>query len=399
MPEYNHDPDGNQLRADAIRRDIYSRHGIAEDTPLDAAFERVASKGQYGNAWDGPQQRTQAAAQYVRRGAPEHAAKRWEQRTYLMSPADEAYHNAAGRDATFLYNLHSRSGVVPAITRSADAVRRWDRNHAPLHRSGWASPNTYRNSGERSFLAGLANIVTNTDNPVSKDLHALADWPMTQQLYQDSSGVMDASAQANALLQLDRDSKINNGLNQSPISSYGRSADDLHEVRSRAEVPMSAQRYAERAGGDGAVVPPGFATDAIDFATEAVDKTLPLSLAAASPFGRGLTPAQKSTAAQAARSAVINDQLQDYASTMALNRAFGADEGRTWPEYLFPHVYREGADGPALRSAGEIQHAADLRRRLAQQQQQQKAGLSDHERAAVQQLQREGFPAAINVHR
>ena len=364
-----HNPQSYGLRANAILSDIYNRHGISEDVPIEDAAARVASKGSYGHHWDSPQQRTEAAMQYVRQGPKAQASHRWGQRGYLMSPGDAVYHHAAGRDATFLHNLVDEA-TTPEF-RDKDAVDRWDRNHSPLHRRDMFSPNTYQNSGQHALTQGLIDAVANTDHSVGSFMHSMGDGPMTLQLApNDSRGLGDAYGQAAAKLQFQRDSKTNNPLNQSPIRAYGMAPEEADEVDRATLEPMSAQRYAERLGGKG-LMPPGFVTDGIDYATEMVDRSLPFSFLGGT------------------RASLLADLAQDAAGNAAISNALGGKEHRTWQEFLLPHSYRPEADGQ-MRSGAEIKRAAELRRRLAEQQRQNK-GLSGHEQDAVKQLQQEGY--------
>jgi hypothetical protein len=194
--------DPTDLRANFIRRDIYNRHGIKDESmPVAEALAEIATQAAAVaapyQAWANPSQRAQARYDYAARGTNmADVENRWSQSSYLMDPHTAKYHQGYGRDIDFLRGLidgqkappeqvdsgafadvgggRSRmlGGASPSSAedqqRAAErnrlyhaqrALERWDNSHAPMYRKDWLTPSTYDNHNTGSVVQDtLANM-------------------------------------------------------------------------------------------------------------------------------------------------------------------------------------------------------------------------------------------------
>lgn len=193
--------DPNRIRARAIARDIYARHGIPEGTPADQASLMVLMKAQEAgladdqlrstSAWRNPDERAAAREEYARRGkTPQEVKERWEKSIYLMDPQTSGFYQNYMRDADFL-EMAARErelgGSMPPQSQAAadptgmgdwrdiakgmqagrakaaldDALYFWDQsNGTPLYRDSLVRGNFASASG---LGGGVVNATSNPD--------------------------------------------------------------------------------------------------------------------------------------------------------------------------------------------------------------------------------------------
>jgi hypothetical protein len=195
--------DDNELRTNAILRDIYNRHGVPEDqqNPLAAtAFlekkhaeeaRRLTGSSDGKSAWANPQERAQGRKDYALKGVdPGDTESRWQRSRYLMDPVTAKMHQSIGRDKDFVTAIADAPDVTDAhpqlMSQTPDeivepaalekgmrdaalwgALNRWDRSgkEGSLHRTSWVQPNTLAGAG---VSGGLANAITNRDSEVGR---------------------------------------------------------------------------------------------------------------------------------------------------------------------------------------------------------------------------------------
>jgi hypothetical protein len=346
-PEYRQ----HQVRADAIRRDIYARHRFPDAMPVEDSsgilMGLATPTASYSSAWSSPEQKAEGRKEYVLKATPGDELPAWGRSEYLMSPGAAEFHKNYGRDATFLSNVAQPSEV-------SNTLRQWDRNQAPLHRRSVFEPNTIQNSGGwKGMATGLTEAIDgNTDNPLVRAVHSLNRTPHAIRLYQsgDAKDWSDAYKQSNGFLELQRQTQLHATPSHSPVNVDGVEGEDAHLIHESLHPPHAAQRYGEKYG----QVPPGFITDAIDAVTDLPDETMLLSLLF--PSSGLLKGLGKGAAGQLHRVAV--DAAQDAVGNIALTSAGNLARDRTWKEYLLGGHY----NGPA-RTYEDVKAAADERRR------------------------------------
>lgn len=206
----------DRIRARAIIRDIYARHGIDANTPLDEAVRLIRQNAQQDGvvppggmpAWDSPQARAQGRLEYASQGQTfDDAKRRWEESKYLLPPDSREFYQNYARDQDFLGGLVASedrsagdtSGLSSddwvawlssfmgdpeglhsgSRTRDVDlgranlnrAVRYWDASNAsPLYRKG-AFEGSYARHGGIGNAA--LNAMTNPDLTTGSAMEAL----------------------------------------------------------------------------------------------------------------------------------------------------------------------------------------------------------------------------------
>lgn len=206
----------DRIRARAIIRDIYARHGIDANEPLDRAAVLIQQNAQQDGvvppggvpAWDSPQARAQGRLEYASQGQTfDDAKKRWEESKYLLPPDSREYYQNYARDQDFLTGLVASedrtagdtSGLTAddwvswlssfmgdpeglqsgSRTRDVDlgranlnrAMRYWDASNAsPLYRKG-AFEGAYARHGGIGNAA--LNAMTNPDLTTGSAMEAL----------------------------------------------------------------------------------------------------------------------------------------------------------------------------------------------------------------------------------
>ena len=369
-PEYRR----HQVRADAIRRDIYARHGFPDAFPAEDAtkilMDSASPSSSYSSEWNSPEQKAEARKAYVQKAPAGTGSAAWDRSSYLMSPGAAEFHQKYGRDATFLSNLTHPSQLPETLAR-------WDRNQAPLHRHSLYSPNTIQNSGGWTGLStGVHEAVDgNTDHGVTRAFHNLNRIPHAIRLYQsgDANDLADAWKQSNGFLELQRQTHLHAPHSHSTVRVDGLEGEDAHLIHDAIQPPHAAQRYGEKYG----QVPPGFITDAIDAVTDLPDETMILSAMLPTSLLGGLG---KGTASQAHR--VLGDAVQDAVGNIGLTAAGNLARDRTWKEYLLGGHY----NGPT-RTYEDVKAAADVRRRWGDKAAQ---GVSTPDQRVYTELQQEG---------
>jgi hypothetical protein len=192
--------DDNELRTNAILRDIYNRHGVPEDqqNPEAAAVfladkhaaesRRLTGSDTGRTGWANEQERAQGRKAYALRGvSPSDTEARWQRSNYLMDPHTARLHQSVGRDRDFVTAVAMAPDVTDAhpqpmaqtpgeIVEPAalekgirdaalwGALSRWDSSgkEGSLHRTNWRKPNTLDQGG---VSGGLANAIANRDLP------------------------------------------------------------------------------------------------------------------------------------------------------------------------------------------------------------------------------------------
>lgn len=364
MPDRTKDFRDLSTRADAITRDIYNRHQIPDGLPVPQAAIHLLDKAEqsgsgYGNAWSSPEERDAARTSYAQSHPDPNGPKHKSQ--YLMSPGDAQHHAAYGRDITFLSNLAEQG--------PRQAVGRWDRNHAPLHRSGIFEPNTYQNSGgtgaigSPAFVQGVNEAVeVNETQPFTHAMRSLDSIPKAIQIYRMGdgrkasegpvdflSGLVDAFNQAEGYRNLTATTLRHSADSRSPVNVPGYSGEAGRMAADKAMPVPVAQSVAEHNNG---WTYPNWLTDLAEVAENIPDQTL---------FLTGVVKG----AGGAAKSAVLKDMAKDSAYDAGTNLALNASAGaysqenpeRTWYNYFLPHKYAGN-----IRTPEERQQAADIRR-------------------------------------
>lgn len=343
-----------EVRARAIRRDIYNRHGIppeaseAEaigiiaDQAMDAGL--VDESGRSTGAWANPQEREAAQAAYIS-GGGETAKDQWERRgnaKYLMDPQTASYMQNYQRDMDFLdaVNRQPDAGVSayagspdPVAFRQAaaqTALEGWDRSNSnPLSRNIWHTAN-YGNPSQ--FMDALGEAITNPDLPVADAMYILNIPYETMALKFGGEADSWSEAAQGALGNATMATRYRPGA-PSPILDLPADATpeersnrvrELRTLNEQAVIPQAAERWQRTWGW----TPPAPMSDAGDLAMQMIDPTLliPLGGITANVAKTGVKAAAKPAAVKLAK-----DALQEQVTGAGLLAGLGgSDPNREW---------------------------------------------------------------------
>lgn len=384
--------DEARLRAKAIVKDIYARHGIPTSVPLVDAAEMVEmNAGERGigpAAWRNPEERAQARLEFAKQGrTPEEQQQRWEESAYLMDPQTAGYMQNYARDSDFLLSaaqsamvpqdsggVAAAGGAVggnpgPVPTREGglrDALANWDAsNNKQTFRDSWLSGNYERTGG---VARGVVNATTNPDVPFGAYANAVEVVPdslraeFSGEAQQPGEAIERAQAKRMMLNRYRLDST-------SPILDLpaDASADDVaarlarvRESAAKLNIPAAAERWQRSTGW----TPPGFIADATDSLLSSIDPTMAIPVVGhAAHVARAAQAARMASriagpgwarpyVQNAARAAAV-DMGRDQAFEQGINAAViggsGMNAQRTWPQYLFG-----GGPAPHVKSNAEV---------------------------------------------
>ena len=263
--------DPQQLRAEAIVKDIYARHGIKPDVPLDKAMAYISANaqvaglmsesGQSTSMWANPEGRAAAREAYARKGkSPEEVKERWDKSVYLMDPQTARLHQGFVRDADFLEGKLA-SDAAPTrgqlgwraegdrAVKLGEALGYWDSsNMTPLWRESATSGN-FQSTGGAGNLVG--NAVSNPDVPLGNYANfseVLPDYMRMQGSGETATGSESWEAAAGKRLALNRyrplaPSMIGDLPPGATQADVGRRVAELREELRQAELPNPDQRW------------------------------------------------------------------------------------------------------------------------------------------------------------
>ncbi len=385
--------DPNELRAKMILKDIYARHGIDPSMPLEEQLNAVQMSAMMGgnvqSAWSNPEERARARAEYAAKGrTDQEKEQRWQQSAHLLDPDTYQYQQNAGRDIDFLLAMDQASRRDPDAARGAaavgaaggtsayaqtpqsgvaEALAYWDSsNNSPLFRESLTTSNYQSQS---PLLMGLLNATTNPDVPAGNYMNfseVIPDWVRMW-----GSGETGSSGEAYEAAQAKRMATNRYRLSSpSPVLDLPDGADvvakdnrirELRDLTQKADIPSASQRWARTAG----VVPPGWLTDSLDFATSWLDPTavIPVGGVAAGAAKAGVKGSVKPLLAG------LSSGLSNFASDMGVEQAIGHGIGgvtggrpeRSWKEWAL------GDWSPSQKSEEEVAASRQARTQLYDQ--------------------------------
>lgn len=390
--------DPNELRAQMILKDIYARHGISPDMPLEqqvaAIEEGMAEKG-YGQAgWSNPEEKAQARLAYAQKGKTDQERRdRWDKSAYLLDPHSYQYQQGGGRDIDFLTAMHKASflddGQRASAARAAgggfshtptrgsardEALAFWDKsNFQPVYRDSSFTPNYQSESG---FLMGLLDATTNPDLTTGQYLQASEVVPNRLRFSGEASTADEAYEGARAIQMANNRFRPTS---KAPVldlptgSDFATKAERLSQLQeelAKASMPSPDQRWAKwtKDTFGRSFVPPGFVVDGIDFLTSAADPTalIPAGGAAigaarvgtkgASVAGKGWVRPLLSNLAKSSG----KEFGKDSAVEQGIGHTLSAGGDRTPSQYWLGDWSGNGAQ----RTPEQIQEARDARSRL-----------------------------------
>lgn len=422
-------------RAQAIRDEIYQRHGIPSGTSPEEAVkyinQRAALDQQAGkdyaepSAWANPEERAKARAAYAAEmnglvpRSPQEVRQRWDESIYLMDPRTYQYMQRYGRDLDFLSDEaqwnekreQGRSGPGRQANQgnwdARAAIQHYDDSKdLRLYRRGMGTMVPGTESGYQRFGGVGGAMLDNTSNPdLTLGTYMTASSVFPNFLRMQGSGEADTTrdsyerAQATRLAQnryrmqspapvLD----LPAGASQQDIAKRIR---ELQQEVMDAQVPMADERWQRTLG----FTPPGWITDAGDFLLDMFDPTALIpavralkttsNAAKATSMANRIAGAgwQKPYVRQAVAS-LGRDQVADAGGEMAtgsaINASIGGTPGRSGLQWAL------GVDPQhVMKSAAQVQQgqrASDaLYSRLSQEQ-----GVSSAQREAYKSLEESG---------
>lgn len=419
LPDGSRDDDA--LRADFIRKDIYARHSIPPDVPLDQAIEMIEMHaGETGNgpsAWANPEERAKAREEYARKGKdPLDVERRWRESAYLLDPQTAQYQQHFARDADFLEGLQGsnkaralrdqnyesdQQGVRAAAAAGGtgmpppspyhdplkETLKFWDSsNNSQLHRKG-TFQGTYANTG--GVQGGTVNAMTNPDEPVGNYLTFSEVVPDTLRMGMSESknaGEAYRAAQSRRLA-----GNRYRAYSPAPILDLpeGASAEDrakrLRELRQlvdKAALPNAEQRWAKwsKETFGSPVVPPGIVSDGLDFVYSQFDPSALLIGAGAAR--NAAKHGMKAAAADLARNTIADQKFEQMAGH-GIAGAMGGQPGRTWGQYIMPHT----AEAQSRQESAEARNAREMLHRTLKDD----AGVSTADNSAYDRLYSSGL--------
>lgn len=373
MEQMGNAPDA--VRARAVMRDIYARHGIPEGTDPATAMQMVqgASEGAWGaqpSAWANPEERANARAEYAARGAnPDEVQKRWEESIYLVDPDTQEFRQRFLRDKEFLERMSARDGrdaETEAWTGKPDAGRltqartqmaleAWDKtNNNPLYRDNWRDSGGWK--GQEGLGAGFANAAMNPDTTVGRlmqhgdgifnflAMQGSGETPTTSESWRTAVGGLQSNLK-------------NRPFSDAPMLDLPSSATqeeraarlrELQKEAATAAVPENSERWA-RSG----LLPPPVIRDAGDAVLATLDGTQFL------PGATLVKGAVKGAAKQAATKLAL-DMGSDAATSTAIAMAANQKPNRTWAQYL--GLADEDPDAVHIKTDAQVEEANEARR-------------------------------------
>lgn len=340
-------------RADAIRAEIYKRHGIDPSRSLDEAIDRINVHAQLrrsvGNdggelsAWANPEEREQGRAEYAAEGkTPQEVKARMDASIHLLDPRSQQYMQDFGRDLDFLGSelesqKQSQSLRTPRRILDANAIRHYDSNAGErLARGGgvYGEPMSAPQGGYQRFSgwgSAAMNAVSNPETPSGSYL-TWAEIP-AEAILTAWSGEANTSREAWDRARANHAANVNYKIGTpTPVAdlpagstpSGQQIADRIRELQERvtsAGTPMAAERWYRTTG----YAPPGWITDPGESVVRAIDPSMLI------PVGMGA--AALKTAGRAAvrpiAAGFARDMGQEQAFDLGLQGALGGEPGRS----------------------------------------------------------------------
>lgn len=371
-------------RADAIRGEIYRRHGIAPSRSLDEAIDRIemqaklrSSVGNDGgqlSAWANPEEREKARAAYAAEGkSPAEVKQRHDASIHLLDPRSRTYMQDFGRDLDFLQSemasqRQSQSLRTPRRMLDANAIRHYDSNaDERLARAGgvYGDPLSPPAGGFQRFSGwGTAamNAVANPETPSGSYLtwaEIPAEAALTAWSGETKSGTRKATANeavmpahmrvASAIARalLDREAWDRARANHAAVANYKlgtptpvanfpagsnptqqQIGDRIAELQQRVAssvTPMASERWYRTTG----YAPPGWVTDPAESFVRYADPSvlLPVASGAKAIASGGRSAARHVIADFAA------DMGREQAFNLGAQAVFGGEVGRSWKQF------------------------------------------------------------------
>jgi len=379
----------NELRTQAILRDIYARHGIAEGLSPKDAHQQLLGKhkvlNELSSGFANPAERSAARTAHALKGTDQDDVKRrWEQSQYLMDPVTAAKQKRFGRDADFLathVDLKTHEMQPPRIDRHekavpypsygqpggsfasevashragqvAGALDRWDRSGAGagnLHRDSWLQPNTY------AAQSNAANLLKNRDGAVGAAFLANNQaYTGLQSLFggenkgQHSNAYRDAVGEHAHGHRYRTDNPSQSPVLDLPDGATPRMRDnrllELQALEASAMQPESPERWQRTEYW----TPPPVISDLSDRTLEAIDFTTPISLLSGGTFPTILK-------------GLATDHALDHVTTAGVMSALPPDArhvNRSPMEYIFGN-----GENAVIKTREQVEDAQAARQQM-----------------------------------
>jgi hypothetical protein len=415
-------------RADAIRGEIYRRHGIAPHRTLQEAIDRINMQAQMrtavGNdggelsAWENPEARETARAEYAAEGkSPQEVRQRHAASMHLLDPRSQQYMQDFGRDLDFLGSElesqeQSQRMRTPRRMLDANAIRFYDSNSGErLARSGgvYGEPLSVPQGGYQrwgGWQNALLNAVADPETPTGS-YFTWAEIPAEAILTSagGEAGVPADSSKADALapahvrwaLPIARAFQDQEAWDRArarhaatqhyrttmpsrvadfPVGSRPSSGDisrriaELQNQVYDSNTPMASERWYRTTG----YAPPGWLADTGENLVRWIDPSAALTLAG----GAGVLAKAGRAAVPAVSAALARDAGQEWAFDAGMQGALGGEPGRSWRQYAvgggkpgvdFDYKSPEQVDR-SRRAGAELHRALGENERLSTAQQQ-----------------------------
>lgn len=412
---------GNQTfdRADAIRREIYQRHGLSPDLPLEQAIEQIkssaAGKGVAKAGWPNREAFEQARVAYAKEmnglvpRSPAEVKQRYADSIHLLDPHTQQYMQRFGRDVDFLQSEAAMAQAYPdRRVADATAIRYYDESKdGRLARKGaYGNPFSVTSGGFQSmggWGARAKDALFNTQTPTGEFTTVNATLPNALKISWGDSGhkappTAGAFAPVWSLARALTDGEAwkrargINALNRRSLTSTDTPVADLPSNASGAEVAariaelrnqtlaaMPAE-HTERNYRHFGYAPPGVIADTFNNLPDYLDLT------ALIPAGQLLAGAGKGVAGAVGRD-MAKDMLTDQATNAGVSAGFGGESGRSWNQYWL------GGGKPGVdftyRSPEEVEAAKQAGRELWADKRKDE-GVSAAQREAYKSLEESG---------
>jgi hypothetical protein len=289
-------------RADAIRGEIYRRHRISPDTPLADAMKQIEQRSQMRSAlgvdggqpsaWANPEERARAREEYAMQGQkPADVQKRWDDSTHLLDPRTYQYMQNFGRDLDFLGSEQQQEEAAsrlktPRRMLDANAIRHYEGSDGErLSGVGGISPFAMPRGYQRFDTVSQAAMdnMSNPDVPLGNYMQASETVP--NYLRMQGSSESDTSSEswrraqsarlANNRYRLTSPHAILDLPEGASGKDISRRIAELQAEVGSAGVPFADERWQRMTGW----TPPGWLSDAGDFAISMIDPTVAIPAA------------------------------------------------------------------------------------------------------------------------
>lgn len=368
-------------RADAIRDEIYRRHGIDKNRSLQEAIDRIEmqaklreSLGNTGGSmgeWANPEERGAARAEYAKQGkTPEEAKARLEESIHLLDPESRQYMQRFGRDLDFLKSeaeSEQQAGRLRTPRRILDgnAIRYYDGSAgSEVARKGTYGDVFSPTSGGYQRFGGWGNAAMNVVGNPETGAGGYLTWaeiPANALLTSMGGETQEADGHksdamlpahmrwAAALARGFKDSEAwdraraahsadanYRPFSPSPVADFPAGSKpsrqdsaarilELQRATASAQPPMVDERWHRTTGG----APPSVLTQPGDSLIRSIDPSVALT---AGLGARALATLGRAAVRPLAVS-LGNDQLQEQALNAAITAGFGGEFGRSQRQF------------------------------------------------------------------